>query len=70
MDSVKINKDGAQVVVDGISYDVADIYNVSTPTEEQWTEKLKAEAEAKAAEEEAKKKSGTATNTSTADSDE
>ena len=48
VDSVKINKDGAQVVVDGISYDVADIYKVSTPTEEQWNEKLKAEAEAKA----------------------
>ena len=57
VDSVKVSSEGAKVVVDGISYSVDDIYKVSSPTEEQWTAKLKADAEAKAkAEEEAAEK--------------
>ncbi len=48
VDSVKVNKDGAQVVIDGKSYSVDDIYKVSSPTDEQWAAKLKADALAKA----------------------
>ena len=51
VESVKINREGAQVVIDGQSFSVDDIYKVSTPTDEQWEEKLKADAQAKAAEE-------------------
>lgn len=43
VDSVKINKNGAQVVIDGQSFDVEDVYKVSSPTDEQWAEKLKAQ---------------------------
>lgn len=46
VDSVRINKDGAQIVIDGRTFDVSDIYKVSSPTEEQWAEKLKAQAAA------------------------
>ncbi|MBR1873783.1 MAG: hypothetical protein IJ807_02685 [Eubacterium sp.] len=58
VDSVKVNKDGAQVVIDGVSYDVADIYKVSSPTEEQWKEKLATQAAAAAASEAIEKGSG------------
>ena len=51
VDSVKINKNGAQVIIDGQSFDVEDIYKVSSPTDEQWAAKLKQQADAKAAEE-------------------
>ena len=44
VDSVKINKNGAQVVIDGQSYDVEDVYKVSSPTDEQWAAKLKTQA--------------------------
>ena len=57
VDSVKINKNGAQVVIDGESFDVEDIYKVSSPTDEQWSAKLQAQADAKAAEEAMKSKS-------------
>ncbi|MEE3467772.1 MAG: flagellar hook capping FlgD N-terminal domain-containing protein [Eubacterium sp.] len=46
VDSVKINKNGAQVMIDGQSFDVADVYKVSSPTDEQWAEKLTAQAAA------------------------
>ncbi len=46
VDSVKINKNGAQVVIDGQSFDVADVYKVSSPTDEQWAEKLKTQSTA------------------------
>ena len=49
VDSVRVNKDGAQVVIDGQSFDVADIYKVSSPTDEQWNAKLKSQADAKSA---------------------
>ncbi|MBO6108719.1 MAG: hypothetical protein J6P16_04870 [Eubacterium sp.] len=56
VDSVKVSKDGAKVVVDGISYDVNDIYKVANPTDEQWVAKLEADAKAKEeAEKEAEK---------------
>ena len=51
VDSVKINKNGAQVIIDGQSFDIEDVYKVSAPTDEQWAAKLKAQADAKAAEE-------------------
>ena len=65
VDSVKVTSNGAQVVIDGRSFDIADVYKVSTPTEAQWVEKVKAqqEAEAKAAEEEAKKNGSNDTTT-------
>ena len=44
VDSVRINKNGAQVVIDGQSFDVADVYKVSSPTDEQWAAKLKTQA--------------------------
>ena len=40
VDSVKITSSGAQVVIDGRSFDVSDIYKVSSPTDEQWASKL------------------------------
>jgi len=46
VDSVKINKNGAEVVIDGQSFDVADVYKVSSPTDEQWAEKLANQAAA------------------------
>ena len=52
VESVKINKEGAQVVVDGQSFSVDDIYKVSTPTDEQWAEQLKKQAAEKAQTEE------------------
>ncbi len=50
VDSVKINKNGAQVIIDGQSFDIEDVYKVSSPTDEQWAAKLNAQAQAKAAE--------------------
>lgn len=50
VDSVKINKNGAQVIIDGQAFDVDDIYKVSAPTDEQWAAKLKTQADAKEAE--------------------
>ena len=67
VDSVKVNKDGAQVVIDGKSYSVDDIYKVSSPTDEQWAAKLKADALAKAGAE--AQSSGNKVNPSTAAGD-
>ena len=44
VDSVRVNKNGAQVVVDGQSFDVSDIYKVSSPTDEQWALKAATQA--------------------------
>ena len=46
VDSVKVNKNGAEVVIDGRSFSVDDIYKVSSPTDEQWAAKLKAQQQA------------------------
>ena len=63
VESVKINKEGAQVVVDGQSFSVDDIYKVSTPTEEQLAELLKKRDAEKAKTEEDNKKNTSTTNT-------